>query len=89
MKKALFAALALVVTVSQFGCDLGWSSLVQALSVGGDAGLDYTIQARVDVGELDYWQTLFTTNSPLLPFNWTDTNTTDFTQRFYRVLLGP
>lgn len=30
-----------------------------------------------------------TTNSPALPFNWADTGSTNFKQRFYRIQLGP
>ena len=38
---------------------------------------------------LSNWTTLLTTNSPPVPFNWTDTNAGSFLKRFYRVLLGP
>lgn len=39
MKKAMFAVLALVVTMSQFGCDLGLGGLVKVLGVGADTTL--------------------------------------------------
>jgi hypothetical protein len=55
-------------------------------SVSGDFGPDYTVQASTN---LTAWATLFTTNSPALPFNWTDVTTTNYPARFYRVLLGP
>ena len=56
-------------------------------SISGDAGPDYTIQGVTNLAS-PVWQTLFTTNAPLLPFQWTDTNTPQ-PQFFYRVLLGP
>ena len=31
---------------------------------------------------------VFTTNSPSLPFNWTDTNTGSLPMQFYRVLMA-
>jgi hypothetical protein len=54
--------------------------------IHGDFGPDYTIQ---DSTNLAAWSSLFTTNAPVLPFYWTDTNTLNFQRRFYRVLLGP
>jgi hypothetical protein len=54
--------------------------------IGGDAGPDYTIQASTN---LVNWASLLTTNSPALPFFWSDSDSTNFSQRFYRVLLGP
>ena len=56
------------------------------LSVGGDAGPDYTIQVSTD---LRNWDSRFTTNSPALPFVWTDPEPADQPRRFYRALLGP
>ena len=56
------------------------------LLVTGDAGPDYTIQGSPD---LTLWTNVFTTNSPGLPFTWTFTNAADFSQQFFRVLLGP
>ncbi len=54
--------------------------------VEGDAGPDYTIQASTNLAT---WTVLVTTNSPPLPFNWNDPAASNFSQRFYRVLLGP
>jgi hypothetical protein len=54
--------------------------------VGGDYGPDYLIQVSTD---LILWQSVFTNLSPVPPFNWTDPDATNFTTRFYRVLLGP
>jgi O-glycosyl hydrolase len=56
------------------------------LSVTGQAGLDYTVQASTN---LTTWTNLFTTNPPALPFGWSDPAATNIPQRFYRVLLGP
>ena len=54
--------------------------------VTGDVGPDYTVQGSSD---LALWTNLFTTNSPAMPFAWTFTNTADFSQQFFRILLGP
>jgi hypothetical protein len=35
------------------------------------------------------WTTVCSTNSPSLPFTWTDGDTNFFSQRFYRIRLGP
>jgi len=35
------------------------------------------------------WQTVFVTNPPVTPFNWTDTVSTNVPRRFYRAVLGP
>jgi len=35
------------------------------------------------------WNTLFITNSPAMPFSWTDTNTATLPARFYRIKAGP
>ena len=56
------------------------------LSITGDFGPDYTVQASTN---LTTWTNLFVTNSPPLPLNWADPNASNFLQRFYRVLLGP
>ena len=56
------------------------------LHITGDAGPDYTLLASTN---LVNWTPLFTTNSPALPFNWSDPSTTSFNQRYFRVLLGP
>jgi Concanavalin A-like lectin/glucanases superfamily/Bacterial Ig domain len=56
------------------------------LRIDGDDGPDYIVQATTNMAD---WTNLLTTNSPNVPFNWTDANTGSFLQRFYRVLLGP
>jgi hypothetical protein len=53
----------------------------------GSTGPDYTIQGTTNLAPAA-WQTLLTTNAPVLPFPWTDTNKMR-SQYFYRILLGP
>jgi hypothetical protein len=54
-------------------------------SVSGQSGPDYALEASTN---LTQWSAVFVTNSPALPFVWTDTNSA-VSQRFYRVKLGP
>jgi hypothetical protein len=56
-----------------------------SFSVSGQSGPDYAIEASTN---LTQWSNVFITNSPALPFNWTDA-TTNSPQRFYRIKLGP
>ncbi len=56
------------------------------LTVAGEVGPDYAVQASTNLTD---WQTIFATNSPPAPFDWTDTNASVFSIRFYRVVLGP
>ena len=63
----------------------GWNGGQFQLIITGDAGPDYLVQGTTNLAAA--WRTLFTTNSPPLPFQWTDTNI--WPQKFYRVLLGP
>ena len=63
-----------------------WTNNQFVFEVTGDAGPDYTIQGSTN---LFTWSNLFTTNSPGLPFNWTDTTAPLPAQRFYRLLLKP
>ena len=67
---------------------MAWVNGAFGLSVSGDAGPDYIIQGTTNLVESNVWDTLFTTNSPALPFWWTDPQT-NLSQRYYRVLLGP
>ncbi|HXR48984.1 MAG TPA: cellulase family glycosylhydrolase [Candidatus Limnocylindrales bacterium] len=54
-------------------------------AVSGQSGPDYAVETSTN---LTQWNTVFVTNSPALPFVWTDTNSAE-PQRFYRVKLGP
>jgi hypothetical protein len=56
------------------------------LSVAGDYGPDYTVQATTNLAN---WTNLVTTNSPVMPFNWTDPAATTLPRRFYRAVPGP
>ncbi len=55
-------------------------------TVTGDVGPDYAVQASTNLVD---WQTIFTTNSPVTPFNFTDPNTSAYDERFFRVAVGP
>jgi len=56
-----------------------------SFNVSGPSGPDYAIETSTN---LTQWSTAFITNSPTLPFNWTDA-ATNSPQRFYRIKLGP
>jgi hypothetical protein len=56
------------------------------LSLEGSDGPDYAIQASTNLVQ---WETILTTNSPPMPFSWTDPNSGAFPMRFYRVIVGP
>ena len=69
--------------------DIGSPALVGgqfSLAVNGQSGPDYAVQASTNLVD---WQTVFTTNSPAMPFEWTDPDTSTFTVRFYRIVVGP
>lgn len=66
-----------------------WSNNAFALTITGDSGPDYTLQATTNITPPVTWSTLFTTNSPTPPFQLSDPAAGNFNQRFYRVLLGP
>jgi hypothetical protein len=57
-----------------------------SLFVQGDSGPDYAFQISTNLSD---WATIYSTNSPLLPFYWSDPEGMNSEQRFYRVLLGP
>jgi hypothetical protein len=57
-----------------------------AFQIGGQVGPDYAVEASTNL--LD-WNTLFITNSPPMPFIWTDTNAGTTAVQFYRVKTGP
>jgi len=54
-------------------------------NISGQSGPDYAIEASTN---LTQWSNVFITNSPALPFNWTDA-ATNSPLRFYRIKLGP
>jgi hypothetical protein len=55
-------------------------------SVNGQWGPDYSVFASTNLAD---WQWLLTTNTPVLPWVFTDLQTTHFKRRFYRVGMGP
>jgi hypothetical protein len=57
-----------------------------SFQVSGPGGFNYAIQVSTN---LLNWSTVFTTNSPTLPFTWMDPNGINAPQRYYRVQLGP
>jgi hypothetical protein len=57
-----------------------------SLRITGDFGPDYSVQSSTNLFD---WATIFTTNSPLVPFDWTDPDPTPKPSQFYRVSLGP
>jgi hypothetical protein len=57
-----------------------------SMTVNGDSGVDYIVQASTN---LLTWDNLFTNHSPAMPFNWSDNDVTNFIQRFYRIQIGP
>jgi hypothetical protein len=57
-----------------------------SFNVSGQSGPDYAIETSTNLTD---WSNVFITNSPALPFVWTDTGTSNSPQRFYRIKLGP
>jgi hypothetical protein len=56
-----------------------------SFSISGQSGPDYAIETSTNLTE---WSNIFITNSPVMPFNWTDPNSPG-PMRFYRIKLGP
>jgi hypothetical protein len=54
--------------------------------INGDSGPDYIVLAS---SNLTSWAPIFTSNSPVLPFYWVDTNSVAYPIRYYRTVLGP
>ena len=54
--------------------------------VSGQTGPDYAVQISSNLFD---WNTLFITNSPAMPFSWTDTNAATLPAQFYRIKVGP
>jgi hypothetical protein len=63
-----------------------WASGQFSLSVNGQSGPDYAVQASTNLAD---WQSVFTTNSPTMPFEWADPDAGTFPMRFYRIVVGP
>jgi hypothetical protein len=65
---------------------MGWNSGQFTLQVSGEPGPDYAVQKSTNLVD---WNTLFTTNSPPMPFEWVDTNAAGLPLQFYRIEVGP
>jgi hypothetical protein len=65
---------------------LAVSNQLFRMTISGDAGFDYYIQASTNLTD---WQTVYTNLSAVPPLIWSDPQTTNFSSRFYRVLVGP
>ncbi len=62
------------------------SGSVIQLTASGTQGPDYTILTSTN---LTSWQSVYTTNSPVLPFTFNYTNSSGDLDRFFRIQLGP
>jgi len=58
-------------------------------SVNGDAGPEYIIEVTTNLGVPNSWQTIYSNSPPELPFVVSNPVTSNLSQRFYRVRLGP
>lgn len=56
------------------------------MRVSGDFGPDYQMWSSTNLTD---WQMLQQSNSPPLPFTWSDANFPNYSSQFYRVLLSP
>jgi hypothetical protein len=57
-----------------------------SLTVHGDTGPDYIVQVSTNLTD---WNGIFTNYSSSPPFVWIDSRASNFSQRFYRIQLGP
>ncbi len=65
------------------------SNSVFKMRVNGDSGPDYTVQTSTNLAQSNAWFSAFITNSPGLPFSWTDSGIASNPAEFYRILLSP
>jgi hypothetical protein len=65
---------------------LGLNNGQLGFQVSGQTGPDYAVQVSSNLFD---WSTLFITNSPPMPFTWTDTNAATLPSQFYRIKVGP
>ena len=64
----------------------GFTGSAWHMTVTGPAGADFTIEASTN---LTTWTPLEKRVSPALPFLWSDPESANFPERFYRVRLEP
>jgi hypothetical protein len=62
-----------------------WNDGQFVIQVSGQSGPDYGIQASTN---LTQWTTVFTTNSPTMPFIWQNLAATN-AEDYYRIVVGP
>jgi pectate lyase len=55
-----------------------------SMSINGDAGHDYVIEASTNLTD---WIAIFTNIGPNMPFVWSDANAGSFNRRYYRVQI--
>ncbi len=65
---------------------VAWSNGQFVLQISGQSGPDYAVQVSTNLVD---WNALFTTNSPVMPFEWMDTNAPALPVQFYRIKVGP
>ena len=80
-----FAVVVNVLNQSSFGAG-SYSVGTFSSSVSGDIGPDYAVRASTNLVD---WETIFTTNSPAMPFNWSDPSAGSYDQRYYQIKAGP
>jgi hypothetical protein len=59
-----------------------------SLTIDGRTGPDYVVQVSTNLATAD-WVTVLSTNSPAVPFTYTDEAAGDEPIKFFRVLVGP
>jgi hypothetical protein len=65
---------------------LGFVDGQATLRISGQAGPDYAVLVSTNMVD---WSTAFITNSPGMPFSWSDTNSAALPVQFYRIKVGP
>ena len=89
---ALSATRSFIVTVNPVSLpNLSGMSIANGhfrFQVNGDTGPDYSVQISTNLASTN-WLTVFTTNSPALPFYWMDSTVISAPASFYRVWIGP
>jgi hypothetical protein len=77
------------VTVSPLGAAAVFRSIIELwqliLQVNGTIGSAYEMQASANLTD---WSMVFTTNSPVVPFSWTNCVNNSLSVNFFQVLAG-
>ena len=60
-----------------------------SIQVMGDSGPDYLLQATTNLSAPAIWLSILTNLSASPPFTFTDPTVSNFSERFYRVQIGP